>query len=159
MHPNEQLINKFYSSFQKRDHVGMNECYHPNAEFTDEAFVGLKGKEVHAMWHMLCERAKDFDMTFSHVQADDRKGSANWEARYTFRLTGRPVHNVIKASFEFQDGKIIRHRDTFDFYKWARMAFGMKGVLLGATPFFKKAVQRKVQITLQEFMQAKKYNG
>ena len=50
-----------------------------------------------------------------------------------------------------QDGKIIDHTDTFDFYRWARMAFGVKGILLGWTPFFKSKVQLTVKKALAKF--------
>ena len=56
-HPNEDLINKFYSAFQKKDSKTMNDCYSDSIEFTDEAFKDLKGTTAKAMWSMLCEKA------------------------------------------------------------------------------------------------------
>ena len=38
-------------------------------------------------------------------------GRAHWEADYTFSSTGRKVHNVIDATFEFEGGLIRAHRD------------------------------------------------
>ena len=41
----------------------MIECYHPEIHFKDEVF-NLNGKKVGAMWHMLCERGKDLEISF-----------------------------------------------------------------------------------------------
>jgi len=131
MHPNAELIRRFYTSFQKRDPGGMVACYHPDIEFSDEVFPDLKGPRAGAMWRMLSERAKDLKVEFADVEADDSVGQAHWEAWYTFSATGRQVHNKIDANFEFKDGKIIRHRDSFDFWAWASQALGPAGWLLG----------------------------
>ncbi|MDZ7715069.1 MAG: nuclear transport factor 2 family protein [Balneolaceae bacterium] len=82
----------------------MAECYHPEATFKDEVFE-LKGKHIAAMWHMLCERGKDLELTFSDIASDKDSGSAHLEATYTFTQTGRKVHNVLEASFRFKDGQ------------------------------------------------------
>ena len=86
------------------------------------------------MWQMLCERGKDLKIEFRDIVADDARGSAHWEAWYTFSATRRPVHNKIDARFEFEDGKIIRHRDSFSFWAWASQALGPTGVLLDGRP-------------------------
>ena len=77
--------------------------------------------------------------------------SANWEAIYNFSKTGRKVHNKIKAEFEFKDGKIIKHTDTFDLHKWAKQAMGFKGFLLGGTSFFKKKLNAQTNKLLSSF--------
>ncbi len=104
------------------------------------------------MWRMLCERGTDLKLTHSDVQADEQRGSANWDASYTFTATGRKVHNRIHAEFVFADGKIADHRDHFDFYRWSRMALGPLGVALGWTPFVRKQVQEKAARQLRKFM-------
>lgn len=152
MHPNAQLITDFYSAFQRRDAETMASCYHPDAEFSDEAFVGLRHAGVTSMWRMLTERAKDLTLEFRDVQADDRTGRAHWEARYTFGATGRKVLNIIDAEFEFRDGKILRHRDRFNFHRWSRQALGPMGLLLGWTPFLQKKVQRTARGNLDKWM-------
>src|SRR4051812_34937346 len=108
MHPHEQLIERFYTCFQKRDADGMVACYHPEISFSDPVFPDLRGESVGAMWRMLGARAKSLELTFRDVKADDERGSAHWEAIYPFSATGRRVHNVIEASFRFRDGKIVR---------------------------------------------------
>lgn len=143
MHSNARLIETFYTSFQQRDAEGMVACYHPEVRFSDPVFHELEGPRACAMWRMLCARAKDLDITFSDVTADDTRGSAHWEARYTFTATGRFVHNVIDARFEFADGRIKRHHDTFDLWRWSGMALGPIGRVLGWLPPLQSSIKKK----------------
>jgi ketosteroid isomerase-like protein len=152
MNSNEQVINRFYTAFAQKDYKGMQACYADNVEFSDNAFPGLKGKQAWAMWHMLTIAGGDMVLTFSNVQANETTGSADWVATYTFSLTGNKVINRIHADFEFKDGKIICHTDTFDFWKWASQAFGLKGRLLGWTSFFKNKIQTVTRGRLQSFI-------
>lgn len=153
MHPNEQLINDFYTAFQNKDFEKMAACYHSDVIFDDEAFHKLSHKQVSKMWEMLLLNGKDLEITFDQVSADDKHGEACWIAIYTFSKTGRKVKNIIHAHFDFQDGKIIRHRDQFNFYRWARQAFGAPGIALGWTPFFRKKVQKFAASGLRKFME------
>lgn len=153
MHPNAALIHRFYDSFAALDAAGMQACYHPDIVFSDPAFGELRGAQAGAMWAMLCGRAKDLEVSASDVQANDLRGRAHWDARYTFGQTGRKVLNRIDAEFEFSDGLIIRHRDTFDFYAWARQALGPAGLLLGWTPFIQKQVQSRARYGLEKYME------
>ena len=141
-HPHAQLIETFYGAFQKRDADTMVSCYHPNVWFSDPVFQDLKGPRAGAMWRMLCERATTLTLEYSGVDADDKTGRAHWEARYDFTATGRKVHNVIDARFEFADGKIVRHADSFDLWRWAGMALGPKGKLLGWLPPVQNAIRK-----------------
>jgi ketosteroid isomerase-like protein len=159
MHPHSQLISDFYFAFQRRDAKAMAACYHPDVEFTDEAFVGLRHGRVTAMWSMLCERGKDLELTFRDVQADDRTGRAHWDARYTFSATGRKVLNRIDAEFEFRDGKIVRHRDHFDFWAWSRQALGPMGLVLGWTPMLRKKVRSTAMASLDKYMKERGLQG
>jgi ketosteroid isomerase-like protein len=150
MPSNDQLIKDFYEAFQRLDGDAMAACYHPEIRFSDPVFTDLKGAQAGDMWRMLCSRAKDLKIEFGSVQADDSKGSAHWDARYTFS-TGRPVHNPIDATFEFQDGKIVRHVDSFDLHAWAAQALGLPGRLLGAFPFFKKKIRASAMKGLDDY--------
>ncbi len=156
MHRNAELIRDFYTSFSNRDARGMAACYHPSVKFSDEVFVELEGAQANAMWRMLCERGKDLKIEFRDIKANDSKGSAHWEAWYTFSATGRPVHNKIDARFEFRDKKIFRHRDTFDFYVWASQALGLTGRLLGWSSFLKKRVRANAAKSLAAYMRVRK---
>ena len=152
MNPNEELIKTFYTSFQKLDAEAMVDCYHPDIHFYDPVFLNLSGLEVGAMWRMICSQAKNFELAFSGIQADGQAGKAHWEAKYDFSATGRRVHNKIDAEFEFQDGKIIKHNDTFDFWKWSSQALGPAGLLLGWTPLLRKKVQKQAGERLAKFI-------
>ncbi len=145
----EALIEMFYTAFQQQDYATMNSCYHENIHFSDPVFIDLSGNQARAMWHMLCERSKDLQVTFNNVQAHENGGSAHWEATYTFS-TGRKVHNIVDATFQFENGKIIAHHDVFDLWRWMRMALGPTGVLLGWTPM----VKNKVRVTARKGLDA-----
>jgi len=150
MHQHIALIETFYRAFQQKDFKTMGDCYHEDAFFRDEAFE-LHGKEVAAMWHMLCERGTDLTMTFS-VQERQGKVTAHWEPRYSFSQTGRPVHNIVDAQFEFKDGKIIRHIDQFGFWRWSRQSLGLPGLLLGWSGFLRNKVRTMADKNLKKFM-------
>ena len=152
MHPKAALIHRFYDSFSALDPAGMAACYHPDVVFSDPAFGELRGAEAGAMWAMLCARATDLEVTASDVHADDQRGRAHWDARYTFGQTGRKVLNRIDAEFEFRDGLIVRHTDTFSFWKWARQALGPAGLALGWTPPLQNKVRSMARQGLDKYM-------
>jgi len=130
---NQQLIAQFYRSFAAGDAEGMANCYADDIEFKDPAFGLLKGNDAKNMWRMLLKNP-DIKITVSNIRADDKTGSANWTAVYTFSRTGRRVVNHVFATFEFKGGRIIKHIDNFNVWKWAGQAMGLKGYLLGWTP-------------------------
>lgn len=152
MHPNAQTIKDFYDCFAKRDAEGMIAHYDPQVEFSDPVFPALRGEEVFGMWRMLTARAKDFHLEASGIEADDTTGRAHWDAHYLFTKTGRKVLNQIDATFTFRDGKIVRHRDSFDLWKWTRMALGVPGYLLGWAPPLQAKVRKQAADGLREFM-------
>jgi len=92
----------------------------------------------------------------SDIAFENQKGRAHWEAHYIFSQSGRKVHNIINAEFEFKDGKIIKHTDRFDLYSWSKQALGLKGVLIGWTTFFRKKLNAQTNKLLLEFEQRKK---
>lgn len=143
MHPNAELVTRFYEAFQRRDAAAMAACYAADVTFSDPVFPDLHGDRAKAMWAMLCGRATDLQIGFDGVEADEQSGKAHWVATYTWSGTGRKVVNDIHASFTFRDGRIVTHTDRFDLWKWTRMALGATGMLLGWTPM----VQGKVRAT------------
>lgn len=151
MHKNAALIEKFYTAFQQLDADSMALCYADDVQFSDPVFPNLQGNEAADMWRMLTSKAQDFSLVFDGITADEQKGQAHWIATYTFSQTGRIVVNDIHASFVFRNGRIIRHTDHFDLWKWARQALGIKGVLLGWTPLVKNAVRAQAAKGLKIF--------
>jgi len=147
------LITNFYSAFKVLDAEKMIACYHDKIEFEDPAFGKLSGNRAKKMWKMLCENAIDFEIEFSNINMTNDFVTANWEAKYTFSQTGKTVHNIIEAKFEFKDGRIIKHTDNFNLHKWASQALGFKGWLLGNTSFFKSKLQQQTGKLLDNFEQ------
>jgi ketosteroid isomerase-like protein len=155
-HPNEDLINKFYNSFSQKNSGGMIECYSDSIEFQDPVFGVLTGSKPKAMWQMLIEKSSGLQISFSNVVADDNSGKADWEAVYDFSKTNRKIINRIHAEFTFKDGKITSHRDTFSLWKWAGMAMGLKGYLIGFTPIVQNKIKSEAISGLELYMKRKR---
>lgn len=152
MHPNQQLLTSFYEAFQRKDYATMQACYADKAVFNDAVFQNLNATHTRAMWEMLIGRGKDLELTFSDIDANDTTGSAAWTATYTFSQTKRRVVNHVRARFAFENGKIIRHTDHFNFYNWSKQALGLSGLLLGWTGFLRKKVQQTALKNLTDYM-------
>jgi hypothetical protein len=146
-HPNLELINRFYQAFQRLEAPAMAVCYDPEVQFSDPVFGTLHGGEAADMWRMLTQRAQDFSLSYEAVSADALQGRARWTA-------GRTVVNRIEARFEFRDGLILRHHDSFSVWRWARQALGLPGLLLGWTPFMRAAIRRKARRGLAAYQAA-----
>lgn len=154
MESNSILIQKFYSAFQNLDPEAMAACYHDQVQFQDPVFNKLSGKDPSDMWRMLISRGgASLKISFSDIISDETSGSAAWEARYMFSKTNRNVHNKIKATFKFKDGKIIEHNDHFNFWKWSQMALGLPGYILGWSSSFKKKVSDESLKALKKFQE------
>ncbi len=149
------LIESFYQALQRRDGAAMTRCYHADAHFRDPVF-DLRGADVGAMWRMLTTRGKDLEVTYDSVRVDDDSGSANWQARYTFFGSGRRVLNMISARFRFRDGLIVEHNDSFDLWRWSRMALGISGLLLGWSPMLQNTIRQRGAAGLAQFIAAEK---
>ncbi len=153
VHPNAKIIEQFFRYFAERNYQKMQQCLHPKVTFSDIGF-DLRGKQVAAMWHMICE--KDVNVIYNNVRADDVAGEADWECIYIFQQDensrGRKVHNVIAARFRFEDGLIREHRDECNFRTWARQALGFTGWLLGGTQFLRKQVRKKAAERIAKFI-------
>jgi len=150
MHPNAELIDRFYTAFNERDAETMARSYTDDATFEDPAFGELTADEARDMWRMLLGRATDeLHAEYRDIHADDTAGTAHWEAYYTFQ--GHPVHNVIDATFSFTGGLISRHVDVFDWPRWAGQALGFPGKLLGRTSFLHSRVRATARGQLEDF--------
>jgi len=177
-------IERFYKAFASLDAKTMAECYALDAKFEDEVFE-LRGRtHVGGMWTMLCAAIKRQGRTDWKLEVRDiTDHSAHWEPRYRFSATGRLVHNIIDAEFEFDDdtvagppqdrgapprgdgaqrlgvdsaGLIKRHRDRFDFWRWSRQALGAPGLLLGWSPMLRSKVRAQAARNLARFLAARK---
>lgn len=147
----ESVADRFYNAFARRDHATMAACYAPGAQFSDPVFPDLRGERIGLMWRMLCERGTDLRVEWAPPHARGGVVITEWQAWYTFRATGRPVHNRITASMVVEHGLILRHRDAFPFHRWAAQALGVKGLLLGWAPPVRNAVRREAARSLEKF--------
>lgn len=153
MHPNATLIQRLFSSLNEHDHEGMAACYHLQAKFKDIAFDLNGKKEIHAMWHMICQpdaHTSDICVMFNVVHADDRRGWVNLVDDYTFSPTGRKVTNIIDSHFYFEDGLIVEQHDFCDPRAWSEMALGGLGGFLAAQ--FHSLRSFKARQMLREFL-------
>ena len=133
-------------------------CDAPDAVFDDAAFA-LQGRDqLGATWAMLCEALNTKGRDVWKIETRDiTEKSAHWEATYRFSATGRMVHNVIDAEFAFDAaGLITRHRDRFDFWRWARQALGAPGLLLGWSPLLRAKVRAQAAKNLDRFLASRK---
>lgn len=153
MNDNRQVIERFYSAFQRLDYATMQDCYSDDIIFNDPVFGILQDGDAKAMWEMLCKNARDFSLTYSNIQLlDEEYATCNWVATYTFSKTGRKVINSIKAHMRLQDGKIIEHTDQFDIWKWSRQALGLPGTLLGWSGYMRNKIRANAHKSLDKFM-------
>ncbi|WP_306350378.1 nuclear transport factor 2 family protein [Flavobacterium sp. '19STA2R22 D10 B1'] len=151
MNANETLITAFYTAFSNKDAAGMIRCYHNEVTFEDPAFGSLNAKDVKDMWTMLLSNNQNIKVTFSAVKADETKGSAHWDAYYVFSKTNRNVHNSIDAKFEFKDGLIYKHIDSFSLWNWSKQALGLTGYLLGWSSIVRNSVRKQTRALLDKY--------
>jgi len=137
MNKNALLIEKLFTSLDKHDHQSMAaDCYHSEARFTDIAFDLTGKKQIHAMWHLICEG--DIRATLKTFEVDEQKGKADLVDEYTFSDTGRRVKNKIISNFKFENGLIVEQHDICDAEDWAAQALGgVKGFLAGKLGFLR----------------------
>ncbi len=147
----KELIETFYTALDDHDVDTMMTCYHDDIVFEDPIFGKLEAEKAKKVWYWLCENGKDLTAKFSDITVDGNKGSVYWEARYTFGDRKRPVLNKVHTTFEFKDGKIIKHNDHFSLKRWASQAMGWKGKALGGTSYFKKKLQHRSGRLLDKF--------
>lgn len=133
MHAHAALLDRLYKCLDGKDPHGMAACYHPDATFEDIAFSLDKKKQIHAMWDMISKT--DLRASFRIVEVNDESGLVDLVDEYTFGEAKRPVRNVIRSEFRFQDGLIIRHRDSCNALKWGMQALGpVKGIMSWLVP-------------------------
>ncbi|AWG22528.1 limonene-1,2-epoxide hydrolase [Flavobacterium faecale] len=152
MTANEQIIHDFYKAFAKGDTAAMFVCYAPDVKFMDPIFGLLRGKDVLLMWSMLIKKSKgNMKIEVADIKADDFLGSARWTATYNYSATNKKVINIVTANFQFKNGKIVKHTDDFDIWKWSSQALGLSGSLLGWTGFMQKKIQEGALLSLEKY--------
>lgn len=148
---NLEKIKLFYTAFQQKDAETMVSFYADKVVFEDPAFGKLIGEDAKNMWRMLCTSGSDSEISYKNIVSTGDTITAHWEANYTFSQTGKTIHNVVEATFKFENGKIVSHRDSFNLKKWATQAMGLKGRILGGTNFFKRKLQAQTNKLLSKY--------
>jgi len=144
----------FYKSLKAQDFAGIKAAVSPKLQFSDPAFPDLEGKKALAMWKFISEgdiRALNFRI--HDVVGDTVYGS--WEADYV--LNGRPIHNEIRSKITTKGGKIVAHRDLYDFDAWAKQAlpgFVYYPLHLFGSKIQDAAVQFGTNLVLESFMKS-----
>lgn len=151
---NLALVNRFYQAFSENDGKTMADFYDENATFQDDVFGKLNAAEVKAMWQMLTARSKDLVVTWTEPGVQGEYITTHWTAQYSFGPGKRKVVNEIDAQFLIRDGKIVQHKDHFNFYRWARQALGLPGLTLGWTSYLRHKVSNKALKGLRDYMSA-----
>ena len=148
-----ELLQKFYKSFSEGNAEEMIACYHDSVIFHDPAFGTLQGNSAKYMWEMLLSK-KDTDLKIDYkiLKADEKYGEVYWTANYNYGPKKRKVLNKVTASFEFKDGKILRHTDDFNLWNWSKQALGISGYLLGWSSYMRDQIQKKTGELLSTYM-------
>jgi ketosteroid isomerase-like protein len=147
-------VERFYAALARGDAEAMAACYADDAAFTDPVFGELRGEAVRDMWRMLLARRSGgmtVSTTFLGGSADGNTEQVLATIDYTFGRTGNRVSNTIATFMRFRDGRIVQQIDDFDFFRWARQAFGMAGWIAGWTPAFRRRVRSEAAAGLARF--------
>ena len=150
------IVRTFYQAMKDGEAEKMVSLYGEEAIFSDPAFGPLNAQQVKDMWRMLLGRSRDLKVDFKVLEEDGDCVITALDAKYTFGLTGKKVHNRIRSTIWIRDGKIIKHQDQFDLYTWARQAFGLSGWLIGWTGYFRRKLQRGTNRLLNKFQNENK---
>jgi len=151
-------ITTLYAAFSRLDGDAMAACHAEAARFTDEVFTLQGRQQPGGLWRMLCgatgaKAPADWKLETSGISEQGGRGRAHRKAHCRFSATGRLVHHVFEAEFEFDKaGLIPRPLDRFDFWRWARQALGTPGLLLGWTRFLRAKVRAQATADLQCFL-------
>lgn len=148
----KEVVKTFYDAFQKRDYKTMQSLYALNSVFTDPVFPNLTSFQAGGMWEMLLKAGKDLEMDYKIVDTSKTKAKVKWTAKYTFTKTGRKVINKVTSELEIIDGKIVIHRDSFNFRRWARQALGFFPWMFSFTGITQKKVQEQALIALNDYI-------
>lgn len=125
------VMTDFYAAFVKQDTKGMEQLYSKDVKFQDAIFKYADRDGTMGMWNKILKDPKSkFSFELTSVEGDVVKG--HWKADY--ELFGRKVHNEVDTQMTVKDGKIVEHRDSFDWDKWAKQALPAGG-LFTMSPF------------------------
>lgn len=145
-------MRRWFAALERLDGDQLAACYHPSASFCDPVFPDLRGERVGWRWRMLASGATDMHLDYDIRYGDERKAEVQWDARYRFAISGRPVRLQASSTFTFWDNRIVRQVDEFSFWRWSRASVGAAGLLLGWMPWVRTGAQRRARANLDAYI-------
>jgi ketosteroid isomerase-like protein len=125
----EETVRAFYDAFTTKKLDTVESLYAPDAKFKDEIFEYQDRAGTMNMWRSIFAKGPDLKTSYRILGVEGDTVKAHWVADYT--IFGRKVHNEIDTTMKVKDGKIVEHRDSFPWDKWAKQALPLGP--LGAT--------------------------
>jgi ketosteroid isomerase-like protein len=149
MTPDEETVRTVYESIKRGDAATASGCYADDAAYRDLAFDLRGASDIAAMWRLVCSR--HVKVKYCNIRTEGSEVKGEWEFDYLFRGT-RPVHNPMRSTFVFRDGKIISHHDDASLWNWAKQALGVaQATLVTAFPLI---LRRQAKEELRVFKEA-----
>lgn len=108
----------------------MSGSMHPNATLLHEFYGAFAAHDADRMVACYAPDAEFSDPVFPLLRGD--------EVRAMWRM--------------LCEGKIAAHRDAFDLWRWAGMALGARGRLLGWLPPVQASVRRQADASLRAYV-------
>lgn len=134
------VVTRFYAAFEKGDTATLEKLYAPDVKFQDAIFSYENRDGTMNMWRkILADPTTKIRFTLDNV--DGSQVTGHWVADY--KILGRPVHNEISTRMTVENGLITRHRDDFDWNKWAPQALPLGH--LATLPGLKQLVQMVIR--------------
>lgn len=120
-----EVVTSFYEAFVKQDMKALEPHYAKDVKFRDEIFRFDDRDGTMGMWSRILRDPKT-KLSFELKSVEGDVVTGHWKADY--EVFGRKVHNEIDTRMVVKDGKIVEHRDSFDWDKWAKQALPAGGL-------------------------------
>lgn len=117
----QTVAERFYDAFVNRRFDEMESLYDKDVTFKDDVFRYSDRKGTMGMWRKLLKDPGSVKASYRFERVEGDVAIGRWQADY--KILGRKVHNDIESRLTIKDGKIVAHKDDFDFAKWAGQAF------------------------------------
>lgn len=116
----KEVAERFYDAFVHARFDEMESLYADDVSFRDDIFRYQDRDGTMGMWRKLLEKPGKVKASYRFDRVEGNVAIGRWQADY--EVFGRKVHNDIESRLTVVDGKIVAHKDDFDFAKWAGQA-------------------------------------